>query len=91
MYILEMEATTIYADETHVIVICPYCQTTHKHGNAPGANYRSSHCNQGEYKLGPLIEPYYIFKAIERRQFELGRMKEKRILAKANKSINPSQ
>jgi len=73
-----MEAIMIYVDDVHCFVICPYCDTIHKHGVAPGASYRSSHCQQGEYKLGTLIEASYTRKAIERRQAELGRMAEKR-------------
>ena len=44
-------APTLYMNENHIIVVCPYCFQKHKHG-AKNLGTRSSHCGNGEYIIG---------------------------------------
>jgi hypothetical protein len=48
---LPPDGATVYPfaiDDTHVIVVCPYCRQVHRHGNSKGdyEGWRVSHCRE---------------------------------------------
>lgn len=71
------KAEIIFADAEVCIVMCPFCNCLHKHGEIWGANdARGSHCRRGDYILGDTVKDNELFNAIKRRRYEL-QMKKK--------------
>ena len=59
-----LNATCIFLDDVHAIVLCPYCSARHKHGSGVlGA--RSAHCGMGEYMIAPPITDVCIHQAFK--------------------------
>lgn len=70
-------APIVFTDEYHVIVICPYCDTYHKHGTTiTTGESRSANCHKGEYILGDVISPRTIRIAVKRREADLERKRK---------------
>ena len=60
-------ARIIFRDDDTLIVSCPYCMMSHKHG-AQGGKFRSSHCFSGEYELGEQVSSYELACALRARE-----------------------
>lgn len=77
-------ANILYTDEFHIIVLCPFCGTLHKHGSAiTQGESRSSHCKKGEYEFGNVISPRDLGLAIKRREYDLQRKRKPKAVKEA--------
>lgn len=63
-----MKASCVFADETVIIVLCPYCSKLHKHG---GTGPRAAHCHKGEYTVGEVFSDQFIEQAFKQHQKRL--------------------
>ena len=67
-----MDASCIFADETALIVICPYCAKLHRHGAGAVPGARTAHCGKGEYMIGDVFSDSYIAQAFKQYKTRLG-------------------
>lgn len=65
-----MHASCVFADETTLIVFCPYCSKLHKHGSGV-AGPRMAHCHRGEYIVGTVFSDQFIEQAFKQHQKKL--------------------
>ena len=78
-------APCIHIDDVHVIVICPYCFKTHKHGSGV-LGPRMSHCGVGEYLIGMPMTDTAVHQAIKQHKAKISALRRR---APANPSSAP--
>jgi hypothetical protein len=71
-----MDASCVFADETTLIVFCPYCSKLHKHG-AGTVGTRMAHCHKGEYVVGEVFSDQFIAQAFKQHQKKLEARRKK--------------
>lgn len=71
-----MQASCVFADETTLIVFCPYCAKLHKHGSGV-AGSRVAHCHRGEYTVGAIFSDQFIEQAFKQHQKKLEARRKK--------------
>ena len=71
-----MQAPCVFADETTLIVFCPYCSKLHKHGSGV-AGARMAHCHRGEYTVGAVFSDQFIEQAFKQHQKKLEARRKK--------------
>jgi len=70
-------ASCVFADETTLIVFCPYCAKLHKHGSGAGTGPRTAHCHRGEYVIGEVFSDQFIEQAFKQHQKKLEARRKK--------------
>lgn len=63
-----VEASCVFADESTLIVLCPYCSKLHRHGSGATPGGRVAHCGKGEYFIGTVFSDQYIAQAFKQHQ-----------------------
>lgn len=64
------QAPCVFADETTLLVFCPYCAKLHKHGSGV-VGPRVAHCQRGEYVVGEAFSDQFIEQAFKQHQKKL--------------------
>lgn len=83
-------ATILYADDQQVLVLCPYCDTFHKHTSTPAKNEpKTAHCQKGEYIFGSVVNPRDIKFALKRRAYELERKRKPKSISLSDTADAP--
>ena len=74
---MEAHAKLLYRDDSQIIVACPYCFGSHRHGDGGNVdvsgNYYSSHCHQGSYRVYGVYDFKTADIALRRREADLRR------------------
>lgn len=77
LYIVyRMQASCVFADESTLIVFCPYCSKLHKHGSGV-VGPRVAHCHRGEYIVGGVFSDQFIEQAFKQHQKKLEARRKK--------------
>lgn len=74
---MEPLAKLVYRDDHQIIVACPYCMSTHRHGDGGmtdvSGNSYSSHCHNGSYRVFGTFDFRTAMIALRRREADLKR------------------
>lgn len=78
------KANCIFADETCIIVLCPFCDKLHRHGTPRNlGESRVSHCQKGEYTIGEVFSDDCVRQALKTHQRGIEAKRRARREAKA--------